>query len=104
MTTHYPKLRTLMAGYFHQDWLTFHRDWRDAIDEFCHENPPDVIQETARQVATLISVASKTGIETEHALATILFVELGGSFDPRPSVNTLTDWLNEIVTILENSR
>ena len=93
-----------MAGYFHQDWTTIHRDWRDVIYEFCQENPPDVIHETAQEMAILVSIASKPSIETESAFATILFVELGCSFDPRPSVNTLTEWFNEIVAILEENR
>lgn len=75
MSTRFPALFQLLAGYFHEDWRCDHESEDDAVRSFV----TDSSLETISQVKDELQVVLRT-IQREEELQIFLFEEIGCSY------------------------
>lgn len=96
METAYPALWQFFGGYFHQDWDLAGPGWRDVVAGYIDEAGPEIVRQTADELAVLLR-----DVSDEDALRGVVLDGFGCFYLPDPDGVTMRAWLEEVRQALE---
>lgn len=86
-----PHLRSLVLGYFHEDWLLEASSLNEAVRQFVAREPPDVVAGARRELKLLLA-----SNPTESQLRGIILEEWKSSYNPEFDGTSMRSWLEEV--------
>lgn len=98
----FPKLKYLLAAYFHEDWLHDY-DWTGKepsyeaiVRHFKAENPTATIKQATRELEEFLKLPLP-----DKELEEVVAYNLGSAYYPPGSGQTYRDWLEAVLAILK---
>jgi hypothetical protein len=88
-------LRSLIAGYFHEDWRLEAASHAEAVRHFVQREPPDAVAAARTELEALL-----TSDPTEAQLRSLVMDDWNSSYNPEFDRKTMREWLEEIRSAL----